>query len=520
MLRSSFSPKEAERLVSYASVEGQGRVGSPTHDAEEALPQPLSVDEALERSGGWSHYQQRLTLWLGLGTATCAVHMLQPIFLLPLIDWELSNTARGLITTFFFAGYAVGVLPWAHVSDQRGRRPTIIVALLVGNVGGIGSFFAPGLYSFLLLRFVCGVGIAGAKNALFLLATEFAPPAARAQVSARIAYAWVFGLFFLVAVAYALRGAHWRWLLVAHAPGLLFQVALPSLLPESPRFHLVDGDPERALLTMRAVFKANHRAAPEPLCLQQPPERAAGRSRSTAAQLWARGTRRATGVIGYAQFVCTMVFYAITFSTELNSIGGNLYVGALFGALIELPAYAALAPATNRLGRRAAYAGFMLVAALACVALQLQMPHTRPPAAGANATAAEDVAASAVRWGAMAAVLCGRFASVASVNVGYIVSAEIFPTSCRNSGIGWGTGCGRIGAMLAPHLMVGLERPLLLFALLCVAAAATVWQLPESAGAYMVDVPEDERVGCEEGAAGSPRGPDSTDGFSVSSVSS
>ena len=108
----------------------------------------------------------------------------------------------------------------------------------------------------------------------------------------------------------------------------------------------------------------------------------------------------------------------------------------------------ALAPATNRLGRRAAYAGFMLVAALACVALQLQMPHTRPPAAGANATAAEDVAASAVRWGAMAAVLCGRFASVASVNVGYIVSAEIFPTSCRNSGIGWGTGHAIVSMVL------------------------------------------------------------------------
>ena len=141
-----------------------------------------------------------------------------------------------------------------------------------------------------------------------------------------------------------ISGVQFSRLMRVHAPGLLFQVALPSLLPESPRFHLVDGDPERALLTMCAVFKANHRAAPEPLCLQQPPERAAGRSRSTAAQLWARGTRRATGVIGYAQFVCTMVFYAITFSTELNSIGGDLYVGALFGALIELPAYAVRRP--------------------------------------------------------------------------------------------------------------------------------------------------------------------------------
>ena len=49
--------------------------------------------------------------------------------------------------------------------------------------------------------------------------------------------------------------------------------------------------------------------------------------------------------------------------------------------------------------------------------------------------------------------------------------------------------------MLAPHLMLGLTRPLLLFALLCVAAAATMCMLPESAGAAMADVPEAERVG-------------------------
>ena len=88
--------------------------------------------------------------------------------------------------------------------------------------------------------------------------------------------------------------------------------------------------------------------------------------------------------------------------------------------------------------------------------------------------------------------------------MGYIVCAEIFPTSCRNSGIGWSTGCGRIGAMLAPHLMLGLARPLLLFAALCVAAAATMGLLPESAGAAMADVPEAERVGTGDPRPASP----------------
>ena len=53
--------------------------------------------------------------------------------------------------------------------------------------------------------------------------------------------------------------------------------------------------------------------------------------------------------------------------------------GALFGALVELPAYLALAPATNRLGRRAAYAVFMLLAAAACVVLQLELAGARSP---------------------------------------------------------------------------------------------------------------------------------------------
>ena len=176
--RASFDSEESERaserLVSYPSVSSP----TPEDDGLDCLPLPLSVDEALEQAGGWSYYQQRLMLWLGLGTASCAVHMLQPIFLLPLIDWQLTDTERGLMTTCFFAGYALGVLPWAHVSDRRGRRPTIIVALLIGNLGGIGSFFAPSLPSFLVLRCVCGFGIAGAKNALQLRSKAPLPAAA------------------------------------------------------------------------------------------------------------------------------------------------------------------------------------------------------------------------------------------------------------------------------------------------------------------------------------------------------
>ena len=104
-------------------------------------------------------------------------------------------------------------------------------------------------------------------------------------------------------------------------------------------------------------------------------------------------------------------------------------------------------------------------------------------------------------------MLGGRFSSVAAVNVAYIISAEMFPTSCRNSGIGWGTGCGRIGAMLAPLIMATIPHPLVTFSILCLGAALSAWLLPESAGTAMADVPEaDRREGILEDGGG--------DGFS------
>ena len=135
----------------------------------------------------------------------------QPIFLAPLIDWPLSTFDRGLISSTFFAGcaaascptpptrpshhigsrltvtahlgcrYFAGVVAWAWISDRRGRRPTVLLSLLVGNVAGTASFLAPSYAVFLTLRFACGFGIAGAKNGVFLLGTEFAAPSDRAK---------------------------------------------------------------------------------------------------------------------------------------------------------------------------------------------------------------------------------------------------------------------------------------------------------------------------------------------------
>jgi MFS family permease len=492
----------------------------------------LSVDEVLEHAGSWGPFQSLLLLKCGAIQGAAAAHMLVPIFLIPrlMIDWDLSRGEAAALPGVFFAGYMLGVAFWAHISDSRGRRMALSIAFTLGNFAGIASFFAPSYLGFVALRFVCGFGIAGGKNGVFLLATEFATPSSRARVAVVLSYAWLGGLLYLIATAWLLQSVSWRWLVVLYTPALLVQFTL-RLLPESPRFLLVVGEHERAKATLLSVFSANRLQPREPLTLRRPPPSSVssvsttGEERTavsaTFMQLWQRGSRVKTLVIGFTHAICTLVYYAINFDPRTNAAAGDLYLGALLGALVELPSYLLLAPLTNGLGRKKSYSAFLALSAACLLAQHLALlppspsPSPSPGAEGGDAAApmpSDDAALEDgadvlthpphANWLAMLCALGGRFSSITALSVAYIIAAELFPTSCRNSAVGWATGCGRMGAIAAPNLMLSSPNPLLINAFLCTICTALVWLLPESAGVSLSDVPDDLRRGDVHGQEG------------------
>ena len=179
--------------------------------------------------------------------------------------------------------------------------------------------------------------------------------------------------------------------------------------------------------------------------------------------------------------------HAITFSKELNLLGGSLYLGAS-------SAPARRAARTCRAAHRFLRAPpclhvLRLIAAVCTLVVNLCVDDEKGGgAAGGRRRRRAGGAAAAVgtrRLVGFAAVLGGRFSSVAAVNVAYIISAEMFP-ELPHSGIGWGTGCGRIGAMLGPLIMATIPLLLVTFSTLCL-GAPSAWLLPESAGTAMAD---------------------------------
>ena len=89
--------------------------------------------------------------------APLATDMYVPAF--PQVGSDLAGTATAvqLTLTTFFVGMALGQLIGGPVSDARGRRGPLLLALTVLTVASIGCAFSPSITVMMAARFVQGL---------------------------------------------------------------------------------------------------------------------------------------------------------------------------------------------------------------------------------------------------------------------------------------------------------------------------------------------------------------------------
>ena len=139
----------------------------------------------------------------------------------------------GLFLTL--AARPLGALIFGRLADRFGRRPILMLDVILFSVFELATAFSPSLTVLLVLRFLFGVGMGGEWGIGASLAMESIPPASRGLVSGLLQSGYPCG-FFLAALA--------NWLLIDHIGwrGLFVVGALPALLvlyirrkvPESP----------------------------------------------------------------------------------------------------------------------------------------------------------------------------------------------------------------------------------------------------------------------------------------------
>jgi SP family arabinose:H+ symporter-like MFS transporter len=153
--------------------------------------------------------------------------------------WGLSPSMHGVAMAAALYGTVLGALGGGWPTDRFGRRPTLLGIGVLYFVSAVWSALATDVWSFIVARFIGGLGVGVSTVAAPLYIAEIAPPGARGRLAGLFQFNIVFGIL-AAFVSNALIGGTgpqaWRWMLAAEAvPAAIYTLACLAI-PESPRW--------------------------------------------------------------------------------------------------------------------------------------------------------------------------------------------------------------------------------------------------------------------------------------------
>ncbi|HVJ41095.1 MAG TPA: MFS transporter [Dongiaceae bacterium] len=148
---------------------------------------------------------------------------------------EVPAVVEGLFLTL--AMRPVGALLFGLAADKFGRRPTLMVDVLLYSAVEFASGFAPSLTVLLILRAIYGVAMGGEWGVGASLTMETIPAKTRGIISGLLQAGYPSG-YLLAGVAYGLLFDHigWRGMFMVGAAPALLVLYIRSQVEESPAF--------------------------------------------------------------------------------------------------------------------------------------------------------------------------------------------------------------------------------------------------------------------------------------------
>ena len=161
--------------------------------------------------------------------------------------WELSGTMHGLCMSSALWGTVLGAVVGGWPTDRFGRKRTLLWIGWLYFISAVGSGIAPEEYTFMLARFIGGVGVGVATVASPLYISEISPPNLRGRLAGLFQFNIVLGIL-IAFVSNYLIGKYvdaeiaWRWMLGVEAFPALIYTVMCFTIPESPRWLITLGN--------------------------------------------------------------------------------------------------------------------------------------------------------------------------------------------------------------------------------------------------------------------------------------
>lgn len=422
----------------------------------------MSFEEAI-RTAGVGKFQYRLFVIFGLVWMADAMQVLSIGFSAPSIASTFGvPVPQALQTgTTFFIGMLVGAFCFGRVADRIGRRPALMLAVVIDAACGVASAFAPSLGWLMVLRFLTGIGVGGTLPVDYTMLAEFLPRDRRGRWLVLLESFWALGTICLalLALAAATHGDDaWRIIFFVTGIPALVGVIPRMYVPESPLFLNRNGKSEQARQVLERVAQTNGRQVTIPVLQSERTER------QSVFTLFTDTFRRRTVALFAAWLLISVAYYAVFVYLPIRLSGagfafmrGQAFLVVL--ALVQLPGYALAAYGVERWGRKPTLIGFLLLSAVGCMLYSL-------------GTAPVVVVGSTLL---MSFALLGTWGAL------YAFTPEVYPTNLRATGMGTAGAVARFGGLFAPSVIAPVMSTHFTLALAMISALLATAALAVSA---------------------------------------
>ncbi|MFC0181688.1 MFS transporter, sugar porter (SP) family [Pseudarcicella hirudinis] len=174
--------------------------------------------------------------------------------------WSLNAFEHGITVSIALGGTVLGSLIGGIPAEKYGRKATLFIIAVFYFLSSLGTAYAVDWNTFLIFRFLGGLGVGISSVVAPMYISEIAPAHKRGRLVAMFQFNVVFGILIAYLSNYLLAGMGenaWRWMLGVQAvPSLLF-IITAVLIPESPRWLILKrGDLSTARATLNTIDAA------------------------------------------------------------------------------------------------------------------------------------------------------------------------------------------------------------------------------------------------------------------------
>jgi benzoate transport len=347
-------------------------------------------------------------------------------------ELQLAPSVLGIVLSAGLVGMALGAIFIAPLADHLGRRTIILCCLVITGVAMLATAMISSVGLLVSARIVTGLGVGGLLASLNTMVAEYSPDHRRSFAISFLQSGYPIGALAGGLIAAPLIPAFgWQVVFIIGGLSTLAMVAIVLVfLPESLHF-LIDGRPKHALQKINRILSRLGRSV-----ITELPGIREDRRQPGTREIFSTTLRANTLFLWLSFFMSMLTLYFLLLWTPQIIVnaglskehgilaGATLNAGGLIGMLL-------LGYFSEGLGLHRLIIGFFLIAAITMVAFAL-------------------VDASPMVLLLFAFIL-GFFTIGGMIGL-YSVAAELYPTTLRNTGLGWGIGVGRLGAILGPYV--------------------------------------------------------------------